>query len=81
MTLGGDPHEREADEFARDLLIPPKEAARLPSLRTLSAIERFAAEIDIAPGIVVGRMQREGLLSYRFGNRLKEDIELDAASD
>ncbi|MFD0900622.1 HigA family addiction module antitoxin [Actinomadura sediminis] len=72
------PREREADEFARDLLIPPEDAARLPSLRTLTAIERFAEEINVAPGIVVGRMQREGLLGYKIGNRLKQDIDLAA---
>ncbi|CND64737.1 plasmid maintenance system antidote protein [Mycobacterium tuberculosis] len=74
-----DPCEVEADEFARDLLIPPDAARRLPRLRRLDEIRRFAEEIGIAPGIVVGRMQREGLLNYRTGNKLKQSIGLSGA--
>lgn len=70
-----DPCEAEADRFARDLLIPPDAAKRLPRLKKLDDIERFAGEIGIAPGIVVGRMQREKLLSYRNGNKLKKSID------
>ncbi|SNT61222.1 HTH-type transcriptional regulator / antitoxin HigA [Actinomadura meyerae] len=73
---GADPCEAEADTFARDLLIPPDAARRLPDLKKLDDIRRFAMEVGIAPGIVVGRMQREGLLSYRNGNRLKRSIHL-----
>lgn len=71
-----DPVEREADVFARDLLIPPAKAALLPGLKTLDDVKRFAGEIGIAPGIVVGRMQHEGHFTYRVGNGLKEDINL-----
>lgn len=68
-----DPHEVRANRFARDILIPPADHDRLAAsvpLR-LSQIERFAAEIGVAPGIVVGRLQFEGVLPYTHGNGLK----------
>lgn len=78
--------EAEADRFARDLLIPAAAARRLPSLCTAEAIEAEARALDIAPGIVLGRMQREGLHPWRtFLARLKvhyawEDVPSPAAS-
>lgn len=66
--------EREADDFAKDLLIPPrfaKELARLP--KTSSEIQALATRLGIAPGIIVGRMQHEGLLPWNsnFNKKLK----------
>lgn len=63
--------EREANEFARDALIPREHAARLPLLKTRSGIEQFAEAIGIAPGIVVGRLQRDGFASHSAFNGLK----------
>ncbi|WP_129673821.1 hypothetical protein [Candidatus Chloroploca sp. Khr17] len=36
-----------------------------------AVIERFAAELGIAPSIVVGRLQREQYVPYSHFNRLK----------
>lgn len=67
-----DEHEQQADKFARDLLIPPDYAKRLPVLgRTYVAVNQFAAEVGIAPAIVVGRMQKEEYLSWKLLNRCK----------
>ena len=64
--------EEEADQFARDYLIPAEKASLLPSLpRSAAAVRMFAASIGIAPGIVVGRMQKEGLLPWSHLNGLK----------
>lgn len=65
--------EAEADAFARDKLIPPGALQRFQtgSRPTLDAIKAFAAEIDIAPGIVVGRLQHDKVLPHNFGNKLK----------
>jgi hypothetical protein len=62
------------------LLISPFEAARLPTLgNKRSAIISFAEEIGIAPGIVVGRLQKEGLLEWKTQlNQLKVRYEWDA---
>ena len=53
--------EKEANEFARDQLIPPSHAARLPFLKNRAQIRQFAHAIGIAPGIVVGRLQKDDL--------------------
>ena len=66
--------EKEANAFARDKLIPPAVYRRFLSTwdgRSLVPIRRFADEIDIAPGIVVGRLQHEERLPRSHGNKLK----------
>lgn len=68
-----DEHEEEADKFASDLLIPPKFAAQLQFVaRTEAAVAEFATKLGIPPGIVVGRMQREGWLPWTHLNKLKQ---------
>ncbi len=67
-----DEYEREADRFARDLLIPPKFAKQLKQLpHTYEAVRRFAKETGVAPAIVVGRMQKEGYLPWSWLNKVK----------
>jgi HTH-type transcriptional regulator/antitoxin HigA len=67
-----DAHENEADQFARDILIPPDQASRLQHIeKSHTGVQRFAHEVGIAPGIVVGRMQKEKLLPWSHLNRLK----------
>lgn len=64
--------EREADRFARDLLIPPQFATQLPALsRSHAAIRSFAQKVGIAPAIVVGRLQKEKLLNWNMLNGCK----------
>ena len=66
--------ENKANTFACDILIPPKQLTGFLSSNykpTLSQIERFAADIGIAPGIVVGRLQHDRILSVKYGNNLK----------
>jgi len=69
--------EDQADSFAADVLIPPAEYHRLqPRTGHFSAAEilRFASEIGIAPGIVVGRLQHEKRLEISHLNRLKQRL-------
>lgn len=64
--------ERIADAFARDTLIPPEEYAQFAiGNKTYSTVVSFANEIGIAPGIVVGRLQKDGHLQYSQLNSLK----------
>lgn len=68
--------EQEANCFARDVLIPPADAQRLADLASTRRISKaqvldFANETGVAPGIVVGRMQREGWLPWSHLNDLK----------
>ncbi len=68
--------EIEADQFAQDWLIPSNRARELASLpASPHAIRRFAATLGIAPGIVVGRMQRQGLVGWSRLNDLKTRYE------
>jgi len=71
-----DKQENEADNFASHTLIPKE---YIPKLFKLSKSEKmvraFAREIGIAPGIVVGRMQKEKILPWSYLNKLKIKLE------
>lgn len=70
--------ESDADKFAMDTLIPPEAFNNfvLRSNFNVTTISQFAAEIKIAPGIVVGRLQKENYIRYNWYNDLKEKYEL-----
>lgn len=70
--------EQEANKFAEDILIPPTKLKKfLESGQQCSkaSIEKFAAEIGIAPGIIVGRLQHDGILLLSHYNDLKQKFE------
>ncbi len=76
-----DEHEREADKFASDLLIPPQYAKQLPFIgRTYASVRQFAEAIGVAPAIVVGRMQKEGYLPWNMLNKCKVRYQWGARS-
>lgn len=66
-----DPREKRANRFAAEILIPRRYTPQLEDLRSRAAVEDFAALTGIAPGIVVGRLQKEGILPYSHLNALK----------
>lgn len=71
--------EKKADAFARDTLIPPEEFDCFTSRRgrfSKSRICAFAHAIGVAPGIVVGRLQHDGLLPHSHCNDLKRKVDL-----
>lgn len=68
--------EQEAHKFAANLLIPPREAKRLRMLGTSEEVEKFAMEIGIAHGIVVGRLHHEGLWEWNKGNKLRRRLQI-----
>lgn len=63
--------ERAADNFAANHLIPHHRVSELNGLKSMRAIKAFAEFIGIAPGIVVGRLQHEGMIGYDQFNGLK----------
>ncbi|MFZ3109959.1 MAG: helix-turn-helix domain-containing protein [Rectinemataceae bacterium] len=65
--------EIEANQWAGTFLIPKASEMKLAMLgQDEAAIRRFAQELGIAPGIVVGRLQKEGLLPWASGlNHIK----------
>ena len=77
-----DPKEEEADKFAAETLIPPKEYMKLVQngKPTLLQIQVFADQEQIAPGIVVGRLQHDHVLPFSRGNKLKRNIQLNDSS-
>lgn len=63
--------EREADIFARDFLIPPRtwHEFSCKSNFTRQSVQEFAQTADIAPFVVVERLQKERLVAYnRFAD-------------
>lgn len=78
-SAGNDPREAEADQFSRDILIPPRDAKRLPALKTIAQVRDFADRIGIAPGIVVGRLQHDTRWLHSKGNQLKRRLEFAEA--
>jgi Zn-dependent peptidase ImmA (M78 family) len=66
--------EKEADEFAANFLLPKSQLDGFLKANTLlskSAIKEFANRLNIAPGIVVGRLQHEKKLPHSHCNDLK----------
>ncbi|MCP3960888.1 MAG: HigA family addiction module antidote protein [bacterium] len=73
---GGDAEELAADEFAASFLIPEATLEKLKPFcegRRISEtiVRTFAAELRIAPGIVVGRLQQLGWIPDSWLNDLK----------
>lgn len=70
-----DESERRADLFAANFLIPQQYSKELNLLKSLADVKAFASTIDIHPGIVVGRLQHEGLWDHSKGNGLRQRLE------
>lgn len=57
--------EKEANQFAADVLVMPADRRRLGEVAlTVDGVRAFSREIDIHPGIVVGCLQHLGLVGY-----------------
>ena len=71
--------EKDADEFAKDKLIPNKYYIKFINERVFNeySIKSFASHIDSHPGIVVGRLQRDGHISYDKFNHMKIKYSFD----
>jgi HTH-type transcriptional regulator / antitoxin HigA len=68
--------EAEANEFARNWLIPVfqyRQFCRRGAFNC-TAVERFAHEIGVGPGVVVGRLQFDGHLDRKFCHQLKREV-------
>lgn len=70
--------EVAADEFARDALIPLEafESFVKQKIFTKESIKAFSIAIGIDPGIVVGRLQKEGYIEFSWHNDLKTKYKL-----
>lgn len=63
--------EHEANRWAADFLIPPEHGRELPLLKAKTLVLAFAKRLSIHPGIVVGRLQHDGLIHPAWMNDLK----------
>lgn len=77
-----DPEDEPANDFAREVLLPSADLQRWLSDHTVDrqAIREFAANQGVAPGIVVGRLQREGVIEKGRFNDLKRSLDARNAS-
>lgn len=65
--------EREANDFAGKVLVPPSQDAALRALpHEYKAVMRFARNLSVSPGIVVGQLQHRGLVPRKKLNFLKK---------
>lgn len=72
--------EEQANGFASRMLIPPRDYDRFVQEANVSleSIRRFSSRIGMHPGVVVGRLQHDGLLPWDRGNTLKQTMEWDS---
>jgi HTH-type transcriptional regulator/antitoxin HigA len=72
----GEPSEQAANAFARDFLIPQSDFDLWLQAGTINrpSIKQFAAQVRVSPGIVVGRLQRDGHASWAMFNDLKRPV-------
>jgi Zn-dependent peptidase ImmA (M78 family) len=71
--------EQQANRFAAISLVPEAEYKNLilncPK-PTIKCVRDFARNIGIAPGIVVGRLQHDKVISFSWLNELKVRFQL-----
>jgi HTH-type transcriptional regulator / antitoxin HigA len=74
--------EEDADRFARDILVPPADYQDFVRGGTFTpdAVRSFAKAQRVAPGIIVGRLQRDGHLPQGRLNNLKRRLQPGATT-
>ncbi len=73
--------EREANQFAATTLLPPDVRAGIPvEGYTHRSIVTLARKAGVAPGIVVGQLQFEGLIGFDQFNKLKRRYQWNGAN-
>ena len=79
----GEVEEEQANRFAADLLIPPKPLKRFFTETAFSETEvaRFARDVGIDPGIVVGRLQNDKRIKHSHLNGLRRAIDPGAFAE
>ncbi|WP_438351556.1 ImmA/IrrE family metallo-endopeptidase [Paenibacillus sp. FA6] len=67
--------EQEADTFATESLIPSaqyKAFITKTAYYSYQSVGAFADDLGVSPGIVVGRLQHDGIVPYRNLNQMKQ---------
>ncbi len=70
---GQEGQEEEADRFTADQLVPPSAYKHFVGRGDFypDSIAAFARQIGIDAGVVVGRLQHDGYLPWKWGNKLR----------
>ena len=72
LTLPEGPFETEANDFARDCIIPAERRSEFEDLpHDYRSVVRFSVSVNISPGLAVGQLQHEGQIEYDRLNFLK----------
>lgn len=68
--------EIEADNYAREHLLPESKYGKFISEGNFedSSILSFAEDIDVTPGIIIGRLQHDENLKHNKGNHLRSKL-------
>lgn len=72
--------ERETNAWTAEFLIPAARAGDLALLKSKAAVTDYALRIGLHPGIVVGRLQHDGLLPHSWMNDLKVSFRFDRSA-
>ena len=69
-----DEDEKAADLFASEVLVPSEELKSFVQSKifTSDELKQFAELVDIDVGILVGRLQHDGIIGYNQFNSLKK---------
>jgi len=72
--------EDEADKFAADVLIPPARYEELLAggTPTRARVLEFSRAVGVAPGIVVGRLQHDGVIPFSWFRDLRRSLQFAA---
>lgn len=78
-----DEDEKEADNFAKHILIPKTQFDDFveKGLFSSNSIIEFADNINIDAGIVVGRLQKDGFIKYSWHNDLKKQYDITVETE
>ncbi len=74
-----DPKEKEADDFAEEILISTKEYEKYLKENDITekSILNLAKKLEIHPGIIVGRLQHDKIIKYNQYNNLRSKLNWD----
>jgi len=81
-TEGDDPCEKEANDFAAAMIVPQNREAELMSLSPDDgSIRRFAVSLGVAPGLILGQLQRRGIVAHGTLRKLRRNWTWDQILD
>lgn len=71
---GDDICERQANEFAANMIVPQNRQAELLSLSPNDdTIRRFAISLGVGPGLILGQLQHRGIVAHGALRRLRRN--------